>query len=128
MAPNNALGNPTAAAIRRREEGGERTTSVRGRSPRRKQQTGEAAADGVRVSTSDGFGAGAKGASSVLRCVERSMCLLGLRAREQAHADFLRGGTLRLDSGTGSAVLNLSPTQPSTLNPNHQPSTVNPNP
>ena len=108
MAPNNALGNPTADAIRRRAEGGEseRTNSVRGRSPRRKQQTGEAAADGVRVSTSDGFGAGAKGASSVLRCVERSMCLLELRAREQAHADVSRGPSLRLDSGTGSAVLN----------------------
>jgi hypothetical protein len=93
MAPNNALGNPTAATLRRRAEGGASASpsSVRGRSPRRKQQTGEAAADGVRVSTSDGFGAGAKGASSVLRCVERSMCLLELRAQEHARADVSRG-------------------------------------
>ena len=62
MAPNNALGNPTAARLRAREEGAASPSSARGRSPSRKRQS----AEGARVSTSDGFGAGPQGPSSVL--------------------------------------------------------------
>jgi len=67
MAPNNALGQPTAAAMRRRVEGAAGSpSSVRGRSPRRKRSS-DGASDGARLSSSDGFGAGVQGASSVLR-------------------------------------------------------------
>jgi hypothetical protein len=66
MAPNNALGNPTAARLRAKAERGDSSSpaSVRGRSPGRKRQS---AGSDARISSSDGFGAGPEGQSSVLR-------------------------------------------------------------
>lgn len=63
MAPNNALGNPTAAKLRAAVEGTPRPT----KSPTRKSErsssksprkTSERSSDSVRISSSDGFGAG----------------------------------------------------------------------
>eukprot|EP00802_Teleaulax_amphioxeia_P016451 Tamp_16571.p1 GENE.Tamp_16571~~Tamp_16571.p1 ORF type:complete len:357 (-),score=39.33 Tamp_16571:381-1331(-) len=52
--------------MRRRVEGAAGSpSSVRGRSPRRKRSS-DGASDGARLSSSDGFGAGVQGASSVL--------------------------------------------------------------
>mmetsp|Transcript_49956 Transcript_49956/g.153678 ORF Transcript_49956/g.153678 Transcript_49956/m.153678 type:complete len:403 (+) Transcript_49956:78-1286(+) len=53
MAPNNALANPTAARLRAAAEGRP------AKSPRRRRASGGSQPDGVRVASSDGFGAGA---------------------------------------------------------------------
>ena len=64
MAPNNALGRPTAAAMRARaEQASASPSAVRGRSPGRRTK----AEREELVAASDGFGAGKEGQSSVLR-------------------------------------------------------------
>ena len=64
MAPNNALGNPTAAKLRAAAEGGGKLSLRRAsKSPsaRRRSSTAAGNAEDVRMSTADGYGAGGGG-------------------------------------------------------------------
>ena len=59
MAPNNALGNPTAAKLRAAAEGGGASGGRRAsKSPSARRKSSADAIESVRVSTADGFGAG----------------------------------------------------------------------